>query len=66
MTQIQLEQLKLQLRGFGLDPREWRLLPEAGTRVVLRHRRDRDFRLRGLCQLATEGWRWTELQLISL
>lgn len=66
MTAIQLEQLKLQLRAFGLNPREWLLSPGAGPRVHLRHRRDRAFRLNGRVQAALDGPRWTELQLVSL
>lgn len=66
MTTAQIDQLKNQLRAFGLNPREWTLRPETRSQAILQNRRDRSFQLQGKVSSKAGSARWTTLSLISL
>lgn len=59
-----LEKLLSQLQEFGLDPRDWNLIPKTHGQARLIHRRDRDFCFVGAID-ARRG-KWIRLHLESL
>lgn len=58
------ESLLLQLTAFGLDPREWRLLPLNSCLFGIIHKEDRNFMFLGWADRAAQSWE--QLQLLSL
>lgn len=66
MTTAQIDQLKTQLRQFGLNPREWTLKARPTGQAELKNRRDRTFRLRGEFTLEPKCLRWNEISVVSL
>ena len=59
-----LEKLLSQLKEFGLDARDWRLVQEGRERARLIHRRDRSFIFVGAIDFRQGTWK--RLQLESL
>lgn len=58
------EKLLGQLKEFGLDPRDWHLIPKANGQARLIHRTDRQFSFVGAIDL--HRGTWTQLSLDSL
>lgn len=65
-----LKALLSQLRAFGLNPKDWRIVRDASDAsdnlIELRHRHDTDFRVTGRIRQSTCGRPdWAQLTLAS-
>lgn len=58
--------LKDQLRSFGLNPRDWKLLPSRTPRVLVINRQNSHFSFEGEVDSSTHHPRWHSLTLRSL
>ena len=65
MKKEKREQLKEQLKEFGLNPSQWNLQKLTKHSGELTHKFDKDLILQGQIQKNQQGLGWTQLSLID-
>lgn len=60
------ESLKLDLKSYGLNPADWTAFLKRENRVILRHRKDREFTMTGFVRKDSRGEQWRSLELRSI
>lgn len=62
MSKTILENLVSQIRQFGLNPQDWKLIPQGRREVRLVHRRDDSFRFVGFIDQKKCSWKSLALE----
>lgn len=62
---IHLEQLKSELKKFGLNPIEWNIQKTKNKRYKIAHIRDQNFYFLGEAKQVGFAPQWEQIQLIS-
>lgn len=64
---ILTDNLKIDLKSYGLNPEHWTALLQRNNRVILRHRKDREFTMVGTIRNDPHlGEQWRSLQVRTI
>lgn len=66
MIQSPSSPLQSALKKYGLDPREWRVVPAGDRHFVVRHRKDESFTFAGRVRRRGPRLEWATLRLRSI
>ncbi len=66
LSAIQLSKLQSDLKGFGLNPDQWRILREKNSLYRVQSKRDKSFYFQGTVGSQMNKPQWQELKLISI